>query len=636
MTLFDLAKKNIVRNFSQYYLYIASMVLSIVIYFTFATMKYSEAIGNEAEASKKVASIMSASSFVLILFVIVFIFYSNSFFVKKRKKEVGLYSLLGVRKKQIGFMLFFENLLLGLISLIIGIIIGFITSKVFLYILLKLMGYEVVTTMIFSGQAVVNTVIVFGIIFIITSLQGYRVVYRFKLIELFHAAKQGEKIPKPNIFVAVLGAASIAVAYYMAVANIVTSKIWSTLGLMTPIVVILLTVVGTYLIFHSLTGFFLSVGKKIEKYAWKNLRLVTLSQLLYRIRGNARTLTIIATLSATTITAGGAVFGLYYNTKDTVIQADPHSYMYEDSKKNQQNKIDKLVKDAQYNFSFSPLWTTFNADAIKDDFGSYGERSYLVMNENQYNNLAGKLKISNISLKKNQAWMIDPSYDKRISPVYKNKVITTKNTAITFQGVKKESVLNAAIGYTTVVVSNEKFVQLKKVSEVTKIHAIGDKSSNDVEAKKIQKLVDPAINFSSQQIDLKQNMESIGVLLFVGSFLGLVFLAATGSIIYFKVLTEAEEDKQQFMMLHKIGVSFKEMKKSIATQILMIFFIPLVVGVIHSFVALKALANLLAMDILSAVVIWIAIYTIIYALYYLITYRAYTKIIKNTLRNEEV
>lgn len=611
------------------------MVLSIVIYFTFATMKYSDVIVNEAQTSKKITSIMSASSVVLLIFVAVFIFYSNSFFIKKRKKEVGLYSLLGVRKKQIGFMLFFENLILGIISLIIGIFIGILASKIFISILLKLMDYEAVANMTMSGTAVLNTIVVFGSIFIITSLQGYRVVYRFKLIELFQAAKQGEKIPKANIIVVLFGALSLYGAYSMALADLLTSEVWRILGMLTPIVIIVLTIIGTYLIFHSLTGFFLSIGKKVERFAWKNLRLVTISQLLYRIRANARTLTIIATLSATTITAGGAVFGLYYNTKDSVLQADPHTYMYEENKLNQQDKINKLTENAQYNFSFPILWTTFDANDIKDVTGGYGERSYAVISEKQYNQLAVKVNMSALTLETDEAWMIDPSYDKRFSPVYKNKKISAVGNEFTFRGVKKQSVLNAAIGYTAVVVSDEKFSVLKKQSEEKMIHVIGQADANKEDAKKVKDLVNENAIFSSQQIDLNESMSSIGVLLFVGSFLGLVFLAATGSIIYFKVLTEAEEDKQQFMMLHKMGVGLKEMKKSIAAQIGLTFFIPLLVGIVHSVVALKALSQLLMLDIFVAVVIWMAIYTVIYAIYYGITYKAYTKIIKNTIRNEE-
>lgn len=634
MTLFSLARKNIIRNFSQYFLYIASMVLSVVIYFTFATMKYSETILKEAETSKKISSIMSSSSVILIIFVVIFIFYSNSFFVKKRKKEVGLYSLLGVRKKSIGFMLFFENLLLGFVSLIIGIFIGFLTSKFFFFILFKMMGYEVAAEMTLSLSAIINTIIVFGIIFIFTSLQGYRVVYKFKLIELFHASKQGEKIPKPNIFVALLGVALVGFAYYVALENFVTSATWKLLGVATPLMIIAFVVIGTYLLFHSVTGFILSVGKKIEKFSWKNLRLLTLSQLLYRIRGNARTLTIIATLSATTITAGGAVFGLYYNMKSSAEISDPNTYMYVETKTTNQSEIEALTKDANYRESVTMLTTKFDANELKDDFGAYGNRVYNVLSEDDYNRLAALQNKKIVSLSENEGIMIDPGYNKAFSPIYKGRTIKSNAENFTLREVEKENVLNNAASYMVVIVPNDQFEKLKKTSESTTVQAIGDKKADVKEAKQLKALMTDENKFSSYELDLKDGMESIGVILFVGSFLGLVFLAATGSIIYFKVLTEAEEDRNQFMMLHKMGVSFKEMKKSIATQVAVIFFIPLVVGILHSVIALKALSALLAMNMFTAVLIWIAVYSLIYATYYIITVRSYNKIIKNTLRNE--
>lgn len=191
MTLFSLARKNIARNLSQYFIYIASMVFSIIIYFTFVTLKYSDAVAEQTASSQKLGSLMSGAAVILIFFVAIFIAYSNSFFMKKRKKEVALYALLGVRNRQIGLMLFFENLLLGLVSLVVGILLGFLCSKGFMTILIYLMGYDVIAPFTFSGSAALNTSIVFLIIFLVTSFQGYRLIYQFKLIDLFHASKKG-------------------------------------------------------------------------------------------------------------------------------------------------------------------------------------------------------------------------------------------------------------------------------------------------------------------------------------------------------------------------------------------------------------------------------------------------------------
>src|SRR5690625_14846 len=161
MTMSDLAVKNIRRNIKHYALYIGATVFSIIIYFTFATLKHSDKLSGLAEGSRQIRGIMSGSAFVLMIFVAIFILYSNTFFMKKRKKEVALYSLLGVRKRKIGFLLFCENMMIGIISLVIGVCLGFFLSQIFLVILLKLMGIQMVLGFTFSTHAILETTIVF-------------------------------------------------------------------------------------------------------------------------------------------------------------------------------------------------------------------------------------------------------------------------------------------------------------------------------------------------------------------------------------------------------------------------------------------------------------------------------------------
>src|SRR5699024_9888223 len=297
MTLFSLALKNIRRNMKNYSLYIGSTIFSIIIYFTFATLKHSENISSMSETSNQLKGVMSASAFVLMIFVALFIFYSNSFFMKKRKKEVALYSLLGVRKQSIGLLLFFENLVIGLFSLIIGVLFGFLLSRVLLALLLKLMGLSIVTSFTFSTEAFVETSIVFIVIFFITSLMGYRMIYQFKLIDLFVADKQGEVLPKANLITASLGILSLAAGYFIALQPIVDSSIWQVFGLMTPMIIIGLTILGSYLLFNSVLVYILTRLKNNPHWAWRGLHMMTASQLLYRIKGNAKTLTIITVLS---------------------------------------------------------------------------------------------------------------------------------------------------------------------------------------------------------------------------------------------------------------------------------------------------------------------------------------------------
>ncbi|MFF2753646.1 FtsX-like permease family protein [Psychrobacillus sp. NPDC058041] len=637
MTLFSLARKNIARNFSQYFLYIASMVFSIVIYFTFVTLKYSDTIVEKTASSQKLGSLMSGAAVILIFFVSIFIAYSNSFFMKKRKKEVALYALLGVRNRQIGFMLFFENLLLGIVSLVVGVVLGFLCSKGFMTILIHLMGYDVIAPFTFSGPAALNTAIVFLTIFLVTSFQGYRLIYQFKLIDLFHASKKGEASPKPSMLVAIFGVLLIAIGYWLALQDIFTSKVWQVVGfLMIALIILTTVIVGTFLLFHSVTGFVLALMKKNEKWLWKGLHLMTISQLLYRIRGNARTLTVIAVLSATTVTAGGAVYGLYYNINDQVGTADPNTFMYERTETQIDERVSEVLQNTKYDENIEALAVTFDTSQLNTAFSNSDKRIYTVINEKTYNKLAALQHKEGLNVKKDNAVILDTGYDKRFSPKYEGITITSENnnTAITFQSFEKQTVLNVGTAGIAVVVSNDQFKTLQKEGAALHYRVIGmDQASTDLSKKIAKQLPDEAL-FSSAPQDFQTGIESVGSLLFIGSFLGLVFLAATGSIIYFKVLTEAEEDKSQYNMLHKMGVSAKEMRKSIASQVFVIFFVPLTVGLLHSAIALKAFSSLLTMDLAKPVLIWMIAYTAIYGLYYILTVASYNRIITQNNKTE--
>ncbi|GEN84450.1 ABC transporter permease [Sporosarcina luteola] len=613
MTLFDLAVKNIRRNMKSYSLYIGSTVFSILIYFTFATLKYSNDISGAAATSKQIQGVMGAAAFVLMIFVAIFILYSNSFFMKKRKKEVALYSLLGVRKRSIGCLLFFENMVIGLLSLIIGVVLGFLLSRALLSILLKLMGLDVVAGFTFSTGALINTVIVFFIIFLVTSLMGYRVIYRFKLIDLFHAEKKGEEVPKARIVTVFLGVLALAAAYVIALQDLMDSQVWQALGLATPIIIIALTVIGSYLLFHSVLVYVLSALKRNPRWAWKGLHMMTASQLLYRIRGNAKTLTIITVLSATTITSGGAVFGVYYNAEKNVEMYMPYTFMWEGD----QQTIDPAIIESE---------VSFNSKMIRVPLASY-EMEYAVIDESTYQTLAKNLEWPEVQkLQKGEVFAIDAYFDERWSD--KLESVNINDTDYKVAKFFDQALFNVGtLGANAIVVpdqlyeemdSDEKLLQAVNVIDYKKQREVSDKLAASTE------------NFSSATADYNSSIESLGALLFIGSFLGLVFLVATGSIIFFKMMTEAEEDKAKYAILHKIGVSNKDMKRTIRGQVGVIFIAPLLLGLLHGGVALTAVSNLLMMDFLVPVVIWMVAYTLIYAIYYIATVYNFNKIIRRS------
>lgn len=642
MTLFSIARKNIGKNFTNYFLYFASMIFSIVIYFTFVSLKYDKTIQATSDGSPKISSAFSGAAVVLMIFVAIFIWYSNSFFTRKRKKEVGLYSLLGVRKKQIGRMLFYENFIMGVLALIIGIALGSVLSSFFVELLMKVMGYEAITNFTISYASIINTVIVFLIITMITSLQGYRLIYRFKLIELFQADKEGEQEPKASVSIALLSIILIGFGYWLALQNLLTSNVWRTLGfMMTPLVILLTVILGTYFLFSTLTVYLLKIARKNKKNYWKGINLIGTSQLLYRIKGNARTLTNIAILSATTLTAVGTAYSFYYNNRSNVEKANPNSMMFIDEDKNITTKVKNLItNDKNHTIEYHETVPTLRVNAditnLKDKFSS-NKMEYTMISNSSFNKLAKDQKRKDLlTLHANDAAALEPGYMEEISPKYVGKTITLNlkkhNEDITFRSLKKYSVLNYSTAYSVIVVSDELFTKLEKEAKLSNMEVYHISNQEDAKqlTKNIQKVTKDKVGFSSFYADYAAGLEATGLLIFMGGFLGLVFLAATGSIIYFKQLTEANADKDRYKILHKIGVNKKEVKKSIAKQVFFIFALPLVAGIAHCSIALTALSKLMHSNLIIPVLICMAIYTCIYIVYYFLTVNAYYKIVTKT------
>ncbi|WP_163102828.1 ABC transporter permease [Peribacillus alkalitolerans] len=642
MTLFSLARKNIRQNFTNYFLYFASMIFSIVIYFTFVSLKYDKTIQATTGSSQKINSAFSGAAVVLMIFVGIFIWYSNAFFTRKRKKEVGLYSLLGVRKKQIGRMLFYENFIMGIVALIIGILLGSLLSKVFVSILMKVIGYESMGNFVISFEAIINTIIVFFLITILTSIQGYRLIYRFKLIELFQADKEGEKEPRASFILALISIILIGIGYWLALQNLLESNVWKVIGWMvTPLVILSTVILGTYLLFSTLTVFLLKLSRKNTRSYWKGINIIGVSQLLYRIKGNARTLTVIAVLSATTLTAVGTAYSLYYNTRSNIEIADPNDMMFVSKDKTVSKKVENIISsnnnhDIVYHVEIPTLQITADITTLKSKMSS-DEMIYTVISNSTFNKLAKTQdRGDSLSLIGNDAAALEAVYYDGLSPKYVGSTISlnVKDHVenITFKNLKKYNVLNLYTAGATLVVSDELFSKLEK--EIFPVNMEIYKITNEDEAKQltkdIQSILSEEANFSSFYADYTAALESTGLMIFMGGFLGLVFLVATGSIIYFKQLTEANADKSRYEILYKIGVNKKEVRKSIAKQVLFIFSLPLIVGIAHCAVALTALSRLLQTNLMIPVVLCMGVYTCIYIFYYFLTVNAYYKIVMKT------
>lgn len=638
MTPFSIIKKNLQRNLKNYVLYFASMILSIVIYFIFVSLQYNDYIVEQTNTAKGIADVFQASSVILIIFVAIFIWYSNSFFTKKRKKEIALYSLLGVPKRQIGTMLFYENLIIGIIALIIGMSIGALLSRVFSMLLLKVMQLSTTISFSFSLEAIIHTTLVFTIIILITSFHGYSIIYKFKLIELLQAERQGELIPKGSIWTALLGIILVISSYWFALQPIFSS-IWLDHKIRNMCIILGGSIIGTYFIFRSFIVFLLLGLQKNKTRYYRGINVVSVSQLLARIQANAKTLTAIALLSAVTLCGIGASYSMYYKNKVMIDKTEPFSFMYVKTDSQVDQQIENTIKNSNHTIKEK---ITIPLIKVKADLQVNGlmpinfERNPNELNllsESTFNMLADKTnKDIKVSLQNTEVVALDANKSHTFQTEYKNgKVdlhLSSSDYSLQFVGNIQDNILNDSLHEFTIVVPDKFFYDMSKQQKPYMLQAY--KVSNDKNTEKLTKAIQillKDIHLISKYSAYKSVVEASGLVIFAGVFLGLVFLAATGSIIYFKQLTEATIDQDKYIILRKLGVSKQTIFKSIAKQIAFIFILPLTIGSLHSIVALKALSNTLGIDIFIPVLTTIVAYTLIYFAYYILTVKSYNNIV---------
>ncbi|MFT8317914.1 MAG: ABC transporter permease [Sporolactobacillus sp.] len=636
MTLFDLASRHMKRNFYQYLLYFASMNFSVLIFFTFVSIQYNAQV--DRAVSMQIDAAFKAGAVVLILFAAVFIGYSNSFFTRRRKKEIGLYALLGLQKKQIAQMLFYENLILGVLSLVFGILIGTLFSKFFTMLLMKLMDTVVSIHFMIASQAVIETLIVFMSIILLSSLYDYALIYRFHLVDLFRAEKQGDRMPKSHPLTGLLAICLIIAGYAISLTPLRHAQIWGRgeAGLLRCTMVILFcTIFGSYLFFCSTTVFFLQHCRKRRHFYFRGTNLISISQLSFHIRGNARVLTIITTLSAVTLCSVGASFGAYYRCEQLARSLSPYSYSYL-LKGKDTGKAEALflrqVKDQKKHRLITreelPI-VTFHVRTTSP----LGKIPITFLSESSANRLLHmQAKTESFHLNRHQGVIVDPDYQPKSSALTVGQSVNDGAIKIKMESDQTFQLINtmAIQSLETIVISDSQFTQIERNHKPSTLGEL--MFTNDRDSGRFIHRLNRSLSHSSSFVNASSfyeiyhsRMISNGLILFLGLFIGLVFLLATGSVLYFKQMNELEQEKKQYAILKKLGISKREMNSSLSSQVGFIFALPLVVGICHSIIALAALSKVLDENITIPVIICMAAYASIYLAYSIYTTYACAK-----------
>ncbi|WP_309123138.1 FtsX-like permease family protein [Paenibacillus sp.] len=642
MTLFELAKKNIKGNFRNYFIYFLSMFASVAIFYVFASLQYSTQVIKAVESSKSMQSVFMVGSIVLLLFVSVFMMYSSQFFARKRKKEAGLYALLGVPKQTIGQLLFYENMIIGAGVLALGIAAGTVLSKLFAMILMRLLGVAADIGFTFSLPALLSTVVVFLALITINSIQAYRLVYRFKLIELFRAEQEGEQEPRASAVSGIAAVALLVVGYSFGLRDFENNgQIVTNLGVMTVGII-----AGTSLLFSSFMIFLLKLAKRHKRRYYKGMNLIIVSNLVYRMRGNAHTLSVISILSAVALCAFSFGFGTYYGYEQTARLTAPFSFMHIAQDERFDRKVEEIIRGDEAHPVEAKLTIPVvnlngeasSADILSDREREADERPVKAISVSAYNRVAETLRLDRLTLlQPDQTIAIRPMYTDYEREDFEGETITLQlpdeRVALHFVGMTIERVLNWHYPDVMIVVADDTFHAME--ARVPAVHYVGyvvkDQKTTKATADSLAALQTPASKLSTYYAVYRLGIENAAFNVFILGFLGVMFLMATGSILYFKQLTEAANDRHRYEILRKIGASKKEIAAAILKQNAWIFALPLLIGLGHYFIVFNWLRKLFGgmggIDLMLPVLVCVAAFMAIYLAYYLITVSSIHKMI---------
>jgi putative ABC transport system permease protein len=638
MTLFELARRSFKGNRSQYLLYFYPMVFSILIYFTFVSLQYNRSLSSSVTALGKLEPAFAAASVMLLAFAAVFIWYSNAYFMKKRKKEIALYALYGLKKKQIGSLLFLEQMMIGVFALSAGILSGMLMSKFFAMLLIKVMGLSTITGFAFSGAAILQTIAVFSLIILLTSIYNYRLVYKHTLLELFQAEKKAEKQPKGSALGAALSLLLAGSGYFLLLQPS-SSAIWKDFGFLSILVSLGAIALGTYLFLNCFIVILLKRLKAFQRIYYKGINLISLSHLLFRIKGNILALTIISLLSTFTLFTIGTAGSLYYNMNALANKNYPLSLLYTVQNEEQKEHVLEMIRENQENpiqFAVEIPYLAVNADLsatgrFPDDYPA------LLIPEAAYKTLAAELghSIHGIPGENGAIAFYDGNLKQDEDPYTGKNMLLPGGQDIRFSSYESKSLLNQGLYSFPVVITDKLYNELRADYPENILQAVSwknDKHSetiaNQIQAYYYSEMpnLDTAL-FSTFFHEHEKLMQIYGILIFISSFLGLTFLLATGSMLHYKQLSEAVSDQDRYSVLKKIGMGRKQINAAILKQLFLIFALPLLGAVLHSSVIMLALTRFLKIDTLIPFIFTAALYALIYFVYYFTTARTYSRIV---------
>ena len=663
-----LAKQNIRNNKSTYIPYIITCIFCIAMIYMMEFLRDCPTLDQAVRQAAEVRMIVFTGEIVVEIFCIIFLIYSNSFLMKRRQKEIGLYNILGLERNHIGIVMFLETIITSIGSLAGGIAVGIIGSKLALLLLLKLLHIPSVLGFYISVKGIFTCLFMFGIVFLMILFLNLAKIHLSRPVELLRGNNTGEKEPAAKWLMALIGFICLGAGYYLAVTTESPIK-----AITIFLLAVILVMAGTYLLFTAGSIVILKFLRRRKSFYYRTGNFISISGMLYRMKQNAIGLASICILSTGVLLMISMTVSIYFGMNDIMLNRYPYDVdmsvtsisedecqtaieAFEKAIADNKVPVEKSVEEIYLNIVCSkngdqilikPANTIRNSDSVL---------VLSLLNQAEYKRLTGIS--ANLNDGEIFAWYP--------SAVQKDSV-TVDETEFTVKKWLDKNPLtcgeDAVSDNAVLVVTDEDF---KKFDEMRTEMYKGVSSAPAGEDLTLHLGLDitgsetDKIDFGTPVMevvkDLKKNgglsenswitsgirqqeYESYyadnGSLLFIGIFLGSLFLMGTAMIIYYKQISERYEDQKRFEIMQKVGLSRREVRSSVRRQILMVFFLPLLMAMLHITMAFPMIRRMLLLFGMTNTKLFIGctagtvlIFAVVYGLIYLMTARSYYHIVE--------
>ena len=655
-----LAVSNLIKNRKLYYPFALAVLLAVTISYLFYSLAFNPKIGDLRGASAIQFTLQLG--FIVVTFAsAVIVLYANSFVMKNRSKELGVYGMLGLEKRHLIGMTFKELLIFGLVTVTAGIGIGALFDNLIFALLLKLAKMKVELVATFQWSVVLTVLLVFGVIFLVLVFLNALRIIRMDALQLSREKAKGEKKGRFLILQTLVGLITLGSGYYLA--QSVKDPISATF---TFFIAVLLVIVATYLLFNAGITVFLQLLKKNKRYYYQPNNLISVSNLIFRMKKNAVGLATIAILSTMVLVTMSAATSIYNGSENIKKLMYPHDF----DVKGQNVEVEDLDKLLTQYASEKNL-TISNKDVLS--YASFGLSSqdgtklttfekgqnnvmpktvFLVFDQKDYEKMTGqKLNLTgnevglwakNDQLKGQKAFSLN-NQEYRIKEEIQQDFIINH--------VSNQYVLLLSDYNYLVVPDLQSFLDKYQDSAIyTQLYGGMDVTASQEEQLKLSDDFDEYVNNFSHNLQSEDGMvyngttrsdaiaqmnALFGGILFIGIFLSIIFMVGTVLVIYYKQISEGYEDRERFVILQKVGLDQKQIKQTINKQVLTVFFLPVIFAFLHLAFAYHMLSLILKVIgvvdtamMLSVTLTICGIFALIYVLIFMITSRSYRRIVQ--------